>query len=172
MKKDPVFRMLLVYTFFAALLILFAFMCSSCEVLKTKQDKKQETAAETKEDSGSVKKTNSASVTDWEWWRTILKYAQPVKGGDTTINNFITVPQGQQQQPQIVILEGGKGKEQTNTQTYDSTWDKRFARMEQIVTESTKTKATKPATLTQLILLAIGAIVVSVFLSKLKIGFK
>lgn len=167
--KDFVTRLLLVYIGAVILLFLLLFMCASCEVLKTKQDKKEEMVAETKVDSAFVKKTESNSVTDWDYWKTTLQFMQQPKGGDTIINKnyYSTTPQ-----PQVIIMEGGKGKSETTVKSIDSGFYKRLDKMEQMIEESSKTKETKPAKMTQLILIGLGLVIVAVVLSKLRMSIK
>lgn len=168
--KDPVMKLLLIWIVVAMLLLGCAYLCSSCEVLKTKQDKKQETVFETKVDSASVSKTQASSVTDWDYWKTTLQFMQQPKAADTIINkNYYTATTPQ---PQVIIMEGGKGKNETAVNTIDSGFYKRLDSMEQTIEESSKVKQTKPATVTQLLLIGLGVVLVSVALSKLKISVK
>lgn len=166
MKKiDPLIN-LAIWIFFT---LVFLAGCSllfpSCKVLKAKQEKLQQTVVTDTTDSGHVSKSNTSSIEENEWWRAIVQYQQP-KGRDTTINNFYSTPPTQ---PQVIYLEGGKGKKETQENKYDSTWDKRFERLEQIVSESKKEKKTEVLSTWQIIAICIGA---SVILSKIKFSWK
>lgn len=137
-KMSAAFVLLLIL-----LLVIVCLMTSGCAFLKGKETKVQDTTKVEKVDSGSVKTTSSNSTMDWEWFKTTLQYPQVNSGGDTTINNFYPVPAQQSQQPQVIIMEGGKGKQEQNTVIVDSSWKDAFRALVATVTETKKTKETQ-----------------------------
>ncbi len=82
---------------------------------------------------------------------------QQPKGGDTIINkNYYTA---KTPQPQVIIMEGGKGNQQVQTNSTDSAWNQRLTRLETMVVEVIKNKETKVMTAGQIVALALGATV-------------
>lgn len=113
---------LLLSIIMALVVILFA---SGCEVLKGKKHtvsdstsvKKQEVVINDSTRSGSVKKEETNSHEENEWFRLTMQYLQAHPGGDTSITNNNYYPQ-----PATIIYEGGKGKKDEHTTTTDSSF--------------------------------------------------
>jgi hypothetical protein len=119
MRKIPSIA-LYVFAFFALCLMLH-----SCEILKTQKSVDQESSALSKKNSGlidtssagAVKKNETNSKENYDWFRMIQQF--PQQKGDSSVTNVYNYPQ-----PATVIYEGGTGtREQTST-TIDSTWFK------------------------------------------------
>lgn len=150
-------------------LVALVLTLSSCQVLKGKQEKEVKTVAVDTVIAGKVSETKTTVNTDWEWFKTSLHYANAPKGGDTIINkNYYT---SNLPAPQVIIMEGGKGQQQIITENKDSIWENRFARLESVLTEKSKTKETQVLSMWQIIGIAGAAVVIAVILSKVKMHF-
>jgi len=139
--KPPVWKLILIV---AALLSFIVFCLSSCEVLKKSSSssaentslQKQTTATTDSSTGGALKKQNSITKEDYDWFKTTLQFAAPAK--DTNITNIYNYTQPGQ--PATIIYEGGKGSRQTEQTTIDSTWFKNALSQMQQQLDSTNTK--------------------------------
>lgn len=154
---------------FIILCLMVLLFASGCEVLKSKRTVVKDSVAVAKSDSGAVTKTQTESKTDWEWWKTTLQY-MPQKTGDTIINhNYYT---NEMPQPSVVVIEGGKGSNQTQVQVIDSSWRQAYDSLAFKLQEASKSKETTVMSPLQIIGLCAGVCIVLFLLSKLKISVK
>ncbi len=163
--KDPVVKLLV--AFLMAVLVLWgcSLFFASCKVLKSKQETQKATVKTDTSSAGRVSEATKMTNTDWEWFKNTLLYMQQPKSGDTTITkNYFTVPTSQ---PQVIIMEGGKGQQVVNERSRDSIWEQRLSRMEELLIERIKHKDVEGFTTMQLIGAAILVIAISVLASKL-----
>lgn len=99
-------------------------LLSSCELTRKISKSKNDTAEVSKSDSGNVRKNETTTKTDAEWWREIATF-QPGKDSfyieKTTkpVNNYYT-------QPIQIIREGGTVQVQTTQINYDSLWNNKL----------------------------------------------
>lgn len=152
----PVSRMIIFILILASMFIL-----SSCSLTKKSQTEKSQTGIVSKVDSASLKKNETNSKTDLDWWKETLRFL-PNNGRDSfsytektlqPINHFYT-------QPIEIIREGGTFSQLTNQLNVDSTIR---ARMDSFyVSQQSKTVTTKTKVLSagQLILLLFGGLIV------------
>lgn len=169
MKRNPVLYLIMAIVFLFLFPLGCAILLSSCASSKGKQEKVQQVAAVDSTTSGAVSESKTTVSTDWEWWRQTMLMQQP-KAGDTIINrNYYT---SHLPAPQVIIMEGGKGKQEAVTEDKDSAWNKRFARLEAMINEKSKEKETKPATMTQILLIVGAGILVTLLLVRLKLSIK
>jgi hypothetical protein len=127
---------------------LIAVLLLSCGVIKgkstsnaTNSQKTSTTASDnSSKNAGSVSNTSNQAAKEYDWYKTTLHYLSNKR--DTAITNVY---------PATIIYEGGKGKETSNTNTTDSSWQKewqntffqKFDSLAAKLTQSTKTKETK-----------------------------
>lgn len=148
------------YLIYITIILLF-----SCKVFKQSDSKTKASINVATNDSGAVKKSNNASNSELEWTKLVLQYAQPQKRGDTNVyNNYYAMPK---LQPSTVIYETGKGKTATNSNTYDSSWDKKFSQVMLAITELSKQNKTTVLSFGQIIGLVAGAVVLLFILIKI-----
>jgi hypothetical protein len=140
--------------------------------MKGKQEKQLQTTATDSIATGHVSSQLSKITAEWDWYKNTVYMQTPkpiLVTGDTIINkNYYT---NNLPQPQVIIMEGGKGKQEAITENKDSMWESRFARMEAVLTEKSKTKETKVLSMWQIIGIAGAGVVIAVAISKLKIHF-
>lgn len=84
---------------------------------------------------GSVKKEDTKTHEENEWFKLTLQYLQSHPNGDTTITNNNYYPQ-----PATVIYEGGKGSKDEHKSTIDSTFYFNIMRMIAASTDSMSRK--------------------------------
>lgn len=108
-----------------ALIIVVSLLFSSCKILHTKKESKNDTTRVIKADlsvkdtssKGSIKKDDTQSTDKYEWWRIITSLPK----GDTNVYNINTYPA-----PATVIYEGGSGVKEEQRQIMDSSWDNKM----------------------------------------------
>lgn len=108
-----------------ALIIVVTVMFSSCKILHTKKESKNDTTRVIKSDltikdtssTGSTKTDNTQSTDKYEWWRIIASLPK----GDTNVYNINTYPA-----PATVIYEGGSGVKEEQREIRDSSWDNKM----------------------------------------------
>ena len=169
MRRNPVWYLVIAIVFLFLFPLGCAIMLSGCKVMKGKQEMQHHTIVTDSTTAGAVSETKTSVNTDWEWFRNTLLMQQPQKASDTVINkNYYThnLPQ-----PQVIIMEGGKGKQETVIENKDSMWEQRFARLESVLQESSKQKQTQVLTAGQIIGIVAGGVLLFVILSKLKRHF-
>jgi cobalamin biosynthesis Mg chelatase CobN len=147
-------KSLLKHSLIAALLLLVITMLSTGCAFQFKKAKRSLTTDSTSVKrldiktsdttaQGAVHKQETTTKENNEWFRMLIPLLNQ-KGGDTTINNFISQP-GQQQRPYI-IYEGGKGSKEQTTNTVDSSWFNQMKLMQQNMLDSMNAKMTKTST--------------------------
>ena len=169
MKSKPDWSLFKWYLVGAALLILAAALCSSCEILKTRSELKADSthkatlAIDTKDSTagGAVSKINYESKDDYEKWRAIFTYPR-----DTNVSVTNVYPQ-----PTTVIYEREKGTKTEATNKTDSSWfvnvfkhlfnalDSTNSKVDRI--DKSKHSETKGLGLFTIVLLLLGYLVVS-----------
>lgn len=159
-------------------IIALAVVFSGCEITKGKKSASfdqtgvsKKTASSTDSSAGGgIKKTESNSKEQYDWYRTIMQYL-PGQYRDTNITNVYNYPQ----QPATIIYEGGKGTKEQNTNTFDSTWFKNalasaMASMDSLksivqTSEKNKQSETKGVGLVLVIIVAVAAVVLYALLT-------
>lgn len=111
----------IIITFIVTFLIL-CFLLPSCSVLKKSHSEKEQSSKVVKSNletsdslnSGNIKKSNSISKEDFDWWRTTF-INSPQKENDSSgsVTNVY---------PSTVIYEGGKGSKESDVSSFDSSW--------------------------------------------------
>ena len=108
-------------------LVSLFYLLSGCEILKNKRRTDAEQSevnrsTETKVDSSAITKTSTEKLdakTVWDWWKTTVQFSsgQSIDTTKPVVNNYLTAPQ-----PQVIIMEGGKGQRDETTVRMDSTF--------------------------------------------------
>src|SRR5690606_36742066 len=104
------------------------------------------------------------------------RYIQYPQRDTSVINNYITSPQP------VVIVEGGKGREEVGVHQSDSSWyytmkrmfNERMTKLEQLYEEQLKDKSseTKGLGLFAVLLVGLGFLILSKILSRVNISLK
>jgi hypothetical protein len=163
-----------------ALFLVLMALLSSCEILKRKESRKLDTRVETRDSTASEKESTGGTVSDkttdkvteWDWWR----YIQIPQRDTSVVNNYITSPQP------VVIVEGGKGREEVAVHQSDSSWyytmermfNERMTKLEQLYEEQLKDKRseTKGLGLFAVLGIGLGLVVLNKLLSRVNISLK
>jgi hypothetical protein len=177
MNFDKLMRLIfiLLLLFLTAMIIVGV---SSCKILKTKSELKADSTAlhqKTKTDSaaintGAVKKEETKSKEENEWWRIIQQFANKKDTNITNTNLY----------PSTIIYEGGKGKKEESRSSYDSSFYNFVLKMisdslssiSTRVEQSSKSKETQAITIWHIIGACIGTALLMIILSKLKISLR
>lgn len=152
-----------------AIVTLLMVLCfEGCEVTKAKRTAVTDSTSLQKTDSGQVKTTSSNDKKESDWWREIVELQQSPR--DCTVNhNYNTYPTR-------IIREGGTEKQETNSQTYDSSWKTAVDSLTKRIQESSKDKKTEGPSMWQWIGIAIVLLivydVVKNYISRIKISIK
>jgi hypothetical protein len=141
---------------------------TGCNVTKKSNSYKSDTANVKKADSGSVKKEVATSKNESEWWREYLYPPQPVK---ETTEKILQPIYNNTTQP-IIIREGGRQSNESNSLKYDSTWKKELDSLKATITTSNKQSKTQVLSFWQMIGLGIGGGLFVAILSKITSKFK
>lgn len=151
---------------------------SSCNVFKTKTQRHTDSTALHKititDSAGNtavaVKKEETKSTEENEWWRIIQLFAGKK---DTTINNTNLYPS-------TIIYEGGKQKKEESAMRYDSAFLAQFARFffQKIdstnarIDEVNKQKKSSAITIWHILGACIGTVMLFLIISKIKISVR
>lgn len=130
---------------------------SSCEVLKTKRRVVKDSLRTVRVDSGTVNTRTTDIKDSLAWWKETFNFSR-----DTTIVNNNVYPTS-------YIRERGIRTVETKSVNYDSLWSIRLDSLSYRISEATKTKETKVLNMWQIIGLAVGACLVFLLITKLKI---
>lgn len=161
----------------AVIVLIILQLLTGCEILKAKssaQSSLKQASRQTEEGqsnnlAGSVSREAVDAKTVLDWWKTTYQFQssyQPAGGDTMQIRNYINTPQ-----PQVIIMEGGKSEQQTNTLRTDSafynqliSWvNTRFDTLsaQQIEMSKQKHSETKGVGVITLVLIGIGIVILN-----------
>lgn len=122
MLKDPIWKLIIAYCVGVAVILVLAYLFSSCNVLKKSSSVSKDSTSVVKVDTGRVVKNEVNKTDSMAWWREIINFSR-----DTTIVNPVT-----NVYPTSYIREGGVREITTKEINYDSLWNNK---MDSLVTK-------------------------------------